>query len=192
MRIEVGQGQPQLLVLGAEAVLLAEVAGNADQALDGPIAQQRALAGQAPARFAVGEQVQLHQVLDHLAGQHAGVLVDIVRAEPGRVDLGRGTPDHILARAQSQPPQHGLVDVGVTPLAVLDEEQHVRNGVEQGFDVGGLDSHAASIAEAALPVRSPLRDLRLTPPGPPWGPAPTGEPAMPRAKARPSASPGPR
>ncbi|KAG0759298.1 hypothetical protein G6F22_019414 [Rhizopus arrhizus] len=82
MRIEVGQGQPQLLVLGAEAVLLAEVAGNADQALDGPIDQQRALAGQAPARFAVGEQVQLHQVLDHLAGQHAGVLVDIVRAEP--------------------------------------------------------------------------------------------------------------
>ncbi len=38
----------------------------------------------------------------------------------------------------------------VPPLAVLDEEQHVRDGVEQGFDVGGLDSHAASIPEPAF------------------------------------------
>ncbi|MNT30312.1 hypothetical protein D3C72_1661000 [compost metagenome] len=153
MRIEVGQGQTELLVLGPQAVLLAEVAGNADQPLDLPVHQQRAFAGQAPARFAVGEQVQFHQVLDHLAGQHACVLVDIVRAQAGWVDLGRGAPDHVLARTQAQPSQHGLVDVGVAALAVLHEEQHVRNGVEQGFDVGGFDSHAASIPEPPICLR---------------------------------------
>ncbi|KAG1244064.1 hypothetical protein G6F68_015600 [Rhizopus microsporus] len=154
MRIEVGQGQPQLLVLGAEAVLLAEVAGNADQALDGPIDQQRALAGQAPARFAVGEQVQLHQVLDHLAGQHAGVLVDIVRAEPGRVDLGRGTPDHILARAQSQPPQHGLVDVGLRcRRARLACGKHSRGGLAGAITLAGLALNAARATVGASPHR---------------------------------------
>jgi len=161
MRIQMGQGQAQLFVLGAQAVLLAQVARDPDQSADLPLHQQRPLAGQAPARLAVGEQMQLHQVFDHLAGQHLLVLGGVIGPQPGRIDLCRSPPDHVLARLQAQPAQHGLVDMRIPPVAVLHEEQDVGDRIKQGFDVCGFNAHAAGKNRGMTRPRIPAR-ARLT------------------------------
>ncbi|MNV45773.1 hypothetical protein D3C71_1375810 [compost metagenome] len=159
MRIQMRQREAKLFVLGAQAVLLAEVARDPDQPADLPVHQQRPLAGQAPARLAVGEQMQLHQILDDLASQHLLVLGGVVRAQPGRIDLRCSAPDHVLAGFQAQPTQHGLVDVRIAPVAVLHEEQDVGDRIKQGFDVGGFNAHAVGEnkgrrAQGYLPARA--------------------------------------
>ncbi|MND75742.1 hypothetical protein D3C80_673720 [compost metagenome] len=96
---------------------------------------ERPFVGQAPDGLVAEVKVQFELVGQFpTTAEHAAILLGVERAEAsGEYVLG-GEPEQLFAVLAPAAPGQGLVDEGVARLAVLDEEHHIVERVEQRRD----------------------------------------------------------
>ena len=119
-----------------------EVTRNSGKTCDPAIGSSKGqLVSQAPPLEAGRIEVELQILYDRDARCHdPEVLVEKTVTERGGKDLSRGATQEFLLGPTTAANNQGLVDHHVAPLPILDEEDDVRDAVEEGFGEGcGVD-----------------------------------------------------
>ena len=98
--------------------------------------------------------MQLELLEDGLPGlHHLAVLRRVALRQRGREHVAGEKADELVFLASAAAQDQRPVDRDVAPLPILEKEHHVGDEIEDGFQVGGGDSHIVQITAFSTTVR---------------------------------------